>query len=131
MAVCFSRFWLQFHLASLWTCPPSSSAVPVLAGLVSGFAEAVLCVVPMTTIQVKFCHDSCREVPHYRGLVHGISTIVREEGLHGLYRVRRACRILSHSRKPVAVCANAQSLVRHRAAGCASRAVNVIRPRRL
>jgi solute carrier family 25 (mitochondrial citrate transporter), member 1 len=57
------------------------------AGLVSGVIEAVIIIVPMTTLQVKLISDLNRDIPQYtRGMVHAISTIVKEEGLSGLYR---------------------------------------------
>jgi len=57
------------------------------AGLVSGIIEAVIIIVPMTTLQVKLISDLNRDIPQYtRGMVHAISTIVKEEGLSGLYR---------------------------------------------
>lgn len=37
-------------------------------------------------MQVKLIQDLNREVPRYRGFVHGVSTIAREEGAAGLYR---------------------------------------------
>lgn len=57
------------------------------AGLISGVIEAVIIIVPMTTLQVKMISDLNREVPQYtRGLVHAISSIFKDEGLSGLYR---------------------------------------------
>lgn len=57
------------------------------AGLISGVIEAVIIIVPMTTLQVKLISDLNREVPQYtRGMMHAISSIVKEEGLNGLYR---------------------------------------------
>ena len=41
----------------------------------------------MTTLQVKFCHDLSLEAPRYRGLLHGVRTIVKEDGWGGLYQV--------------------------------------------
>lgn len=40
----------------------------------------------METIKVKFINDQRSARPQFRGFVHGISTIVRAEGLSGLYR---------------------------------------------
>jgi solute carrier family 25 (mitochondrial citrate transporter), member 1 len=51
-----------------------------LAGLGAGISEAILVVCPMETIKVKFIHDQSQAVPRYKGFVHGINTIVRQEG---------------------------------------------------
>lgn len=40
----------------------------------------------METIKVKFVHDHTLAEPRYKGLVHGVTLIVREEGLGGIYR---------------------------------------------
>ena len=44
-------------------------------------AEAVFAVTPMETVKVKFIHDQTLEKPRFRGFVHGLSTIVKAEGL--------------------------------------------------
>ncbi|CAJ0584243.1 unnamed protein product, partial [Mesorhabditis spiculigera] len=43
-------------------------------------------VTPMETIKVKLIHDQTLEKPKYRGFAHGVSTIVRTEGLKGIYQ---------------------------------------------
>jgi hypothetical protein len=63
----------------------------MVAGLCAGIVEAALCVVPMTSVQVRMCHDLGREQPQYRGLLHGVCTIVAESGVGALYQVR-SCR---------------------------------------
>jgi len=61
----------------------------LLAGLGAGVSEAILVVCPMETIKVKFIHDQTQPNPKYRGFVHGIREIVREEGEENLkYCVR-------------------------------------------
>jgi solute carrier family 25 citrate transporter 1 len=57
-----------------------------LAGLGAGVTEAILVVCPMETIKVKMIHDQMQPVPKYRGLVHGVSSIVKAEGLGGIYK---------------------------------------------
>lgn len=37
-------------------------------------------------IRTKLIDDQKREVPRYRGLIHGTMQIVKEEGLSGIYR---------------------------------------------
>ncbi|CEQ42669.1 SPOSA6832_04518, partial [Sporobolomyces salmonicolor] len=63
----------------------------LVAGLGAGMAEAVFAVTPSETIntkkrRTKLIDDQKREVPRYRGLVHGTVSIVREEGIAGIYR---------------------------------------------
>ncbi|KNC87593.1 hypothetical protein SARC_00294 [Sphaeroforma arctica JP610] len=56
------------------------------AGLMAGATEAVLAVTPMETVKVKFIADQSLPNPRYKGLIHGVSTIVKEEGLSGIYK---------------------------------------------
>jgi solute carrier family 25 citrate transporter 1 len=37
-------------------------------------------------VKVKFIHDQTLAEPRYRGLVHGVGVIVREEGIGGIYK---------------------------------------------
>ena len=57
-----------------------------VVGLLSGFAEASLCTVPLTTLAVRLCAESAAPSPRFTSLFPAISFIVREEGLRGLYR---------------------------------------------
>jgi len=58
----------------------------LLCGLFAGVSEAILVVTPMETLKVKFIHDTNSPVPKYRGFFHGVSTIVKEQGLGGTYK---------------------------------------------
>ncbi|KAF8976732.1 hypothetical protein BGZ46_008025 [Entomortierella lignicola] len=58
----------------------------VLAGLGAGMTEAVLVVTPSETIKTKLIHDGNSPTPQYRGLVHGVKSIVKAEGFGGIYR---------------------------------------------
>jgi len=58
----------------------------MLCGLFAGVAEAVLVVTPMETLKVKFIHDYTSPQPKYKGFVHGVSSIIREQGLSGTYK---------------------------------------------
>ncbi|KIO23984.1 hypothetical protein M407DRAFT_244602 [Tulasnella calospora MUT 4182] len=58
----------------------------LVAGLAAGMTEAVLAVTPSETIKTKLIDDSKRPNPRFRGLIHGTTTIIREEGLSGIYR---------------------------------------------
>ncbi|KAH9976813.1 mitochondrial tricarboxylate transporter [Lactifluus volemus] len=58
----------------------------LLAGLGAGMMEALFAVTPSETIKTKLIDDAKRPQPQYRGLLHGTASIVREEGLRGIYR---------------------------------------------
>lgn len=58
----------------------------MLAGLGAGVSEAILAVTPMETVKTKLIHDQNSAAPRYRGLVHGVSTMVREEGVGAVYK---------------------------------------------
>jgi len=59
-----------------------------LCGAGAGAAEAVVAVTPMETIKTKFIDDMNRPLAEqkYKGFVNGISTIVRTEGVAGIYK---------------------------------------------
>ena len=52
----------------------------------SSLAFSQLTYVYNTTHRTKLVDDAKRPQPRFRGLVHGTVTIVREEGLRGIYR---------------------------------------------
>ncbi|KAF7327869.1 Mitochondrial tricarboxylate transporter [Mycena kentingensis (nom. inval.)] len=58
----------------------------LVAGLGAGMMEAIFAVTPSETIKTKLIHDAKRPNPQYRGLVHGTISIVRTEGIFGIYR---------------------------------------------
>ncbi|KAG8720912.1 hypothetical protein FRC08_017314 [Ceratobasidium sp. 394] len=58
----------------------------LLAGLGAGMAEAIFAVTPSETIKTKLIDDSKLPQPRFRGLIHGTTCIVREEGIRGIYR---------------------------------------------
>ncbi|TMS14091.1 Tricarboxylate transport protein, mitochondrial [Larimichthys crocea] len=58
----------------------------LLCGLGAGIAEAILVVCPMETLKVKMIHDQCSLRPRYRGFFHGVSEIIREQGVRGTYQ---------------------------------------------
>lgn len=57
-----------------------------LAGLGAGITEAIVIVTPMETIKVRFIHDQLKATPVYRNFIHGIYSIVKEQGLSGTYK---------------------------------------------
>ncbi|KZT65091.1 mitochondrial tricarboxylate transporter [Daedalea quercina L-15889] len=56
------------------------------AGLGAGMMEAIFAVTPSETIKTKLIDDAKSPNPRYRGLAHGTVSIVREEGIGGIYR---------------------------------------------
>ncbi|KAF9528795.1 mitochondrial tricarboxylate transporter [Crepidotus variabilis] len=58
----------------------------LVAGLGAGMTEAVFAVTPSETIKTKLIDDAKRPNPQYRGLIHGTISIVRQEGISGIYR---------------------------------------------
>jgi len=59
----------------------------LLCGLIAGVSEAIFVVTPMETIKVKFIHDwVISPTPQYKGFIHGVSTIIRQEGISGTYK---------------------------------------------
>lgn len=52
----------------------------LLCGLGAGVCEAIFAVTPMETVKVKFINDQRSSNPRFKGFVHGVSTIVREQG---------------------------------------------------
>ncbi|KAI9568740.1 mitochondrial carrier domain-containing protein [Boletus coccyginus] len=63
-----------------------SAPKSLLAGLGAGMMEAIIAVTPSETIKTKLIDDAKRPDPRFRGLVHGTTAIVREEGIAGIYR---------------------------------------------
>ena len=57
-----------------------------MAGLGAGMFEATVVVTPAETLKVKLIHDRFQAVPKYKGLFHGISTIVKSQGIMGCYK---------------------------------------------
>jgi len=58
----------------------------VLCGLGAGVTEAIVIVCPMETVKVKFIHDQNQANPKYKGFVHGVREIVKQEGIRGTYQ---------------------------------------------
>lgn len=57
-----------------------------MSGLIGGVAEAILVVTPQETMKVRLIHDQLSPNPKFRGFVHGVSTIIKEQGLAGTYK---------------------------------------------
>jgi solute carrier family 25 citrate transporter 1 len=63
-----------------------SQGATLLAGLGAGVSEAIFAVTPMETVKVKFIHDQNLPKPQFRGFFHGVGTIIKQEGVGGLYK---------------------------------------------
>ncbi|XP_049878956.1 putative tricarboxylate transport protein, mitochondrial [Pectinophora gossypiella] len=63
-----------------------STTGKLTCGLAAGVAEAIIAVTPMETVKVKFINDMRMEKPRFKGFFHGVRTIVREEGVGGVYK---------------------------------------------
>jgi len=58
----------------------------MLAGMGAGVSEAILAVTPMETVKTKLIADQNSAKPRYNGLVHGVRTMVAEEGIGSIYK---------------------------------------------
>ncbi|CAH1118500.1 unnamed protein product [Phaedon cochleariae] len=58
----------------------------LLCGLGAGVMEAIFAVTPMETVKVKFINDQRSGNPRFRGFVHGVGIIVKEQGIGGVYK---------------------------------------------
>jgi len=56
------------------------------AGMCGGLMEALLVVTPQETMKVRLIHDRLSPNPRFRGTFHGISTLLKEQGLSGCYK---------------------------------------------
>jgi len=63
-----------------------SSHKAMLAGLGAGAIEAIGAVTPMETIKTQLISDQNSAKPKYRGLMHGVSCMIKENGIAGIYR---------------------------------------------
>lgn len=53
----------------------------VLCGLGAGVCEAIFAVTPMETVKVKFINDQRSANPRFKGFFHGVSLILKEQGI--------------------------------------------------
>ncbi|PSR78949.1 hypothetical protein PHLCEN_2v7253 [Hermanssonia centrifuga] len=82
------RFVSYDHFKHMLADPEGkvSPARSLLAGLGAGVMEAIFAVTPSETIKTKLIDDAKSPNPKYRGLIHGTSSIVRDDGIRGIYR---------------------------------------------
>ncbi|XP_060648159.1 tricarboxylate transport protein B, mitochondrial-like [Drosophila nasuta] len=57
-----------------------------ISGLLAGVTEAVVAVTPLRTIRLKLINDMHLPRPRYHGMLHGVTHILRREGIRGIYR---------------------------------------------
>ena len=57
-----------------------TSEKKLFAGLCAGLCEAIFVVTPTDSIKVKFMNDQRSANPRFRGIFHGIGTIIKENG---------------------------------------------------
>ncbi|XP_022202699.2 putative tricarboxylate transport protein, mitochondrial [Nilaparvata lugens] len=58
----------------------------IVCGFGAGVCEAVFVVTPIETIKVKYIHDTWCMKPRYNGLYHAVVSIIKEDGLRGIYQ---------------------------------------------
>ena len=63
-----------------------SGSGKLIAGLGAGVLEAIFAVTPMETVKVKFINDQRSANPKFKGFFHGVSSIVKQEGISGVYK---------------------------------------------
>ena len=62
-------------------------AMDMVNGMLAGAVEAVLCQTPNQVIAIKMIHDASPRGPRrYKGLVHAVGTMWRENGFLGFYQ---------------------------------------------
>ena len=84
-AVRFAAFSQLRHLLADQANGRLSPSRTLLAGLGAGVTEAVIAVTPTEAIKTRLIADANLPHPRYRGLLHGASTMVREEGVRAVY----------------------------------------------
>lgn len=58
----------------------------LLAGLMAGTAESIVAVTPSEAIKTRMIQDAASPKPRFRSTSHALRSILREEGVYGLYR---------------------------------------------
>lgn len=60
--------------------------INMIAGFIGGFTEAVLVTTVQETMKVRLIHDKLSANPRFRNTFHGVSTIIKEQGIGGVYK---------------------------------------------
>lgn len=81
------RFVSYDHFKHMLADPQGKVSAPrsLVAGLGAGMMEAIFAVTPSETIKTKLIDDAKRPNPQYRGLIHGTASIIKQEGIRGVY----------------------------------------------
>jgi len=58
----------------------------IIAGFAGGLSEAVLVTTYQETMKVRLIHDRLSPNPRFKGTVHGITTIIKEQAFLGIYK---------------------------------------------
>lgn len=58
----------------------------LLAGMATGLVEATFVVTPVETMKTVLISDQNSANPKYRGLLHGVRSIIAEKGIAGVYK---------------------------------------------
>lgn len=82
------RFAAFQQFKSILQKPDGTMTPPMtmLCGMLAGFGEAILAVTPVETVKTKLVHDSNSANPKYRGLIHGVSTMIKTDGIASIYK---------------------------------------------
>jgi len=86
-----SRFFAFEMLSNSFKGPDGkmSTSQTLMCGIGAGTAEAIVAVTPMDTIKTRLIHDQLTRAPadrKYKGFFHGVSAIVKEFGIGGVYK---------------------------------------------
>ena len=74
----------QFSQGNMFTS--KSRLDNFMCGIFAGACESTFVVTPQETLKTKLVHDMLQEKPKYRSLAHGITEIVKAQGLGGIYK---------------------------------------------
>lgn len=58
----------------------------ITAGFFGGLSEAVLVTTVQETMKVRLIHDKLSPTPRFRNTFHGVTTIIKEQGVGGVYK---------------------------------------------
>lgn len=76
-----------FHYARTNIFPDTTKKLHTFyCGLIAGAMEAAIVVTPQETLKTKLIHDILSPQPKYRNVFHGISSIVKAQGIRGVYQ---------------------------------------------
>jgi len=82
------RFWANGEAKALFRDKNGklSFTGSLLSGLAAGVTESIFVVTPMETIKTKLIHDTGRANPKYKSSLHGIRTMIVDDGIGAIYK---------------------------------------------